>query len=125
MDWDVLKGKDSLTGTQLSMQGPFPFHMGGSESVRPAEAGQTIGPSSRLAGVGGSAAAPGVPAEDRWMGGGGSAASPEAPVEGGGFTTTPHELMGAGGSAATPEVPTERGGSTATPSETRETSPYA
>ena len=29
MDWDVLEGEDSLIGTHLSMQGPFPFHMGG------------------------------------------------------------------------------------------------
>ena len=28
VDWDVLEGKDSLTGTQLSMQRPFPFHVG-------------------------------------------------------------------------------------------------
>ena len=67
MDWDVLEGEDSLTGTQLSMQGPFPFHMGGSESVRPVEAGQTIGPSSRPVGAGGSAASLRVPVEDRWM----------------------------------------------------------
>ena len=46
VDWDVLEGKDSLTDTQLSTQGPFPFHMGGSESGRPTKVGQTIGPSS-------------------------------------------------------------------------------
>ena len=28
VDWDVLEGEDSLTDTQLSTQGPFPFHMG-------------------------------------------------------------------------------------------------
>ena len=28
VDWDVLEGKDLLTGTQLSTKGPFPFHMG-------------------------------------------------------------------------------------------------
>ena len=28
MDWDALEGEDSLIGTQLSMQGPFPFHVG-------------------------------------------------------------------------------------------------
>ena len=28
VDWDVLEGEDSLTGTQLSTQGPFPFHAG-------------------------------------------------------------------------------------------------
>ena len=64
MDWDVLEGEDSLTGTQLSTQGPFPFHVGGSESTRPAEPGPSLG----LVGAGGSAATPGVPAEDRWMG---------------------------------------------------------
>ena len=81
VDWDVLEGKDSLTDTQLSTQGPFPFHMGGSESVGPAEASQTIGPSSGPVGAGGSAATPGVSAEDRWMGGGGSTA-PEVLMEG-------------------------------------------
>jgi len=109
VDWDVLEGEDSLTGTQLSTQGPFPFHVGGSESVRLAEAGQTIGPSSGPVGAGGSAASPGVPAEDRWMGGGGSVVAPE--------------LIGPGRPAATPEVPIERGGSAATPSEIREMSP--
>ena len=48
VDWDVPEREDSLTGTQSSTQGPFPFHVGGSESVRPVEAGRTIGPSSRL-----------------------------------------------------------------------------
>ena len=43
VDWDVLEAEDSLTGTQLSTQGPFPFHAGGSESVRLAEMGQIIG----------------------------------------------------------------------------------
>ena len=43
MDWDVLEGEDSLTGTQLSTQGPFPFHTGGSESVSPVETSQIIG----------------------------------------------------------------------------------
>jgi len=28
VDWDVLEGKDLLTGTQLSTKGPFPFHVG-------------------------------------------------------------------------------------------------
>ena len=59
VEWDVLEGEDSLIGTHSSTQGPFPFHAGGSESVRPAEMGQTIGPSSGPVGVGGSAAAPG------------------------------------------------------------------
>ena len=82
MDWDVLEGEDSLTGTQLSTQGPFPFHAGGSESVRPAEAGRTIGPSSGPVGAGGSAASPRVPVEDRWMGGGRSTPAPEVLMEG-------------------------------------------
>ena len=99
VDWDVLEAEDSLTGTQLSTQGPFPFHAGGSESVRPAEAGQTIGPSSGPVGAGGSTATPGVPAEDRWMGGGGSTA-PEVLMEGDGSTAMPHEPMGVGGSTA-------------------------
>ena len=68
MDWDVLEGEDSMIGTQLSTQGPFPFHAGGSESVRSAEAGQTIGPSLGPVGAGGSATTPKVPLEDRWMG---------------------------------------------------------
>ena len=46
VEWDVLEGEDSLIGTHSSMQGPFPFHAGGSESMRPVETGQTIGPSS-------------------------------------------------------------------------------
>ena len=71
MEWDVLEGEDSLTGTHSSMQGPFPFHAGGSESVRPAETGQTIDSSLGLVGAGGSAAAPEVPTER-----GGSAAVP-------------------------------------------------
>ena len=63
VDWDVLEGVDTLTGTCLPMQGPFPFHAGGSESVRPAEMGQTIGPSSGPMGAGGSTATPKVPVE--------------------------------------------------------------
>ena len=60
VEWDVLEDEDTLIGTHLSMQGPFPFHVGGSESVRSAETGQTIGPSSGPVGVGGSAATPRV-----------------------------------------------------------------
>ena len=88
-DWDVLEGKDSQTGTQLSMQGPFPFHVGGSESVRPAEAGQIIGLSSGPVGAGGSTATPGVLVKDRWMGGGGSAAAPEVLIEGAALLSHP------------------------------------
>jgi len=71
VEWDVLEGEDMLIGTHSSMQGPFPFHVGGSESVRSAEMGQTIGLSSGPVGAGGSAAAPRVPVE-----GGGSTAMP-------------------------------------------------
>ena len=71
VEWDDLEGEDTLTGTHSSMQGPFPFHAGGSESVRPAEMVQTIGPSSGPVGADGSAAVPGVPME-----GGGSTATP-------------------------------------------------
>jgi len=78
VDWAVLEGKDSLSGTQLSTQGPFPFHTEGSESVRPAEPGPSLGP----VGAGGSAATPGVPAEDRWMGGGRFAVAPKVLMEG-------------------------------------------
>ena len=28
VDWGVLEGEDSLSGTQMSTQGPFPFHAG-------------------------------------------------------------------------------------------------
>ena len=76
--------------------------------------GQTIGLSSGPVGAGGSAATPGVPAEDRWTGGGGTAA-PEVLMEGGGSAAAPHELMGPGGSTAMPEVSTERGGSATMP----------
>lgn len=99
------------------MQGPFPFHMGGSESVRPAEVGPSLGP---VRGGGGpvlrSAATPRVPAEDQWMGGGRSTTVPKVLMEGGGSATMPHEPMGVGGPIAVSEVPTERGGSTTMPS---------
>ena len=38
-EWDDLESEDTLTGTHSSMQGPFPFHARGSESVRPVEMG--------------------------------------------------------------------------------------
>ena len=41
VDWDVLEGEDSLTGPHMAMLGPFPFHAEGSESVRPAETGES------------------------------------------------------------------------------------
>jgi len=39
VEWDVLEGEDSLTGTNSSSLGPFPFHAGGSEFARPTEIG--------------------------------------------------------------------------------------
>ena len=39
VEWDDLESEDTLIGIHLSMQGHFPFHVGGSESVMPAEAG--------------------------------------------------------------------------------------
>ena len=39
VDWDVLEDKDTLTDAYPSMQGPFPFHAEGSESVRSMEVG--------------------------------------------------------------------------------------
>ena len=104
VDWDVLEGEDSLTGTQLSMRGPFPFHAGGSEPSRSVEMGLTISPSSGPMEAGGPTIALGVS------------------VEGDGSDAAPHEPTGAGRSAATPEVTAERDGSTATPSGTREVS---
>ena len=64
------------------MQGPFPFHVEGSESVRSAEVGQTSGPSPGPAGAGGSAASRGVLVEDWWMGEGGPTTAPEVLMEG-------------------------------------------
>jgi len=32
-EWDDLKSEDTLIGIPSSMQGPFPFHAGGSESM--------------------------------------------------------------------------------------------
>ena len=55
VDWGVLEDEDTLISAHLSVQGPFPFHAEGSESVRSVEARE-------------SAASHGVPAEDRWMG---------------------------------------------------------
>ena len=77
VDWDVLEDEDTLTSGHPSVQGPFPFHREGSESVRSVEAGW-------------SAASHGVPAEDRWMG------------EGKPATTDPEVMMEGSGSGATP-----------------------
>ena len=123
LDWDVLEDEYMLTDAHRPMQGPFPFHVEGSESVRLVEVGRTISPSSGPVGAGESAAPFGVPPEDRWMGGGGSAITPKVLMEGGGSAAAPRELTGAGGSTATPEASTERGGSIAAPSEIRETRP--
>ena len=62
--------------------------------MRPAEMGQTIGPSSEPMGVGG------------------SVATPEVSVEEGSSVAVPHELMGVDRSAATRKVSVEGGGST-------------
>ena len=59
VDWGLLEDEDTLTSARPSVQGPFPFHVEGSESVRSVEAGE-------------SAASHGVLAEDRWMGESGS-----------------------------------------------------
>jgi len=121
VDWDVLEDEDMLTDAHRPMQGPFPFHAEGSESVRSAEVGQTSSPSTRPTGAKESAASCGVLAEDRWVGGGEPAAAPEVLMEGGGSATVPHGMMEAGGAVAPPEALTERGGSVAAPSEIRET----
>ena len=78
VDWGVLEDEDMLTSVHPSVQGPFPFHAEGSESVRSVEAG-------------GSAASHGVPVDDRWMEESGSAATdPEVMVEGSGSGAAPH-----------------------------------
>ena len=110
VDWDVLEDEDMLTSGHPSVQGPFPFHMKGSESVRSVEAG-------------GSAALHGVPAEDRWMKESGpAAADPEVMVEGSGSGATPHEMGEGSGSGAVPHETTEGSGSGAMPHETTEQS---
>jgi len=65
VDWGILEDEDTLASAHPSVQGPFLFHVEGSESVRSVEAGE-------------SAASHGVLAKDRWMGEGGlAAADPE------------------------------------------------
>ena len=77
VDWGVLEDEDTLTSARPSVQGPFPFHTEGSESVRLVEAGESI-------------VSHGVPAEDRWMEESGSiAADPEVMVERGGAGAAP------------------------------------
>jgi len=82
VDSDVLEDKDMLTNAHRPLQGPFPFHAEGSESVRSVEVCRTIGLSLGPVGAAECAAPFGVPPEDRWMGGGGSATAPEVLMEG-------------------------------------------
>ena len=90
VDWGILEDEDTLTSAHPSVQGPFPFYVEGSESVRSVEAGE-------------SAASHGVPAEDRWMGESGSTATdPEVMVERGGAGAAPHEMMEGSGFGAAP-----------------------
>ena len=90
VDWDVLEDEDTLTSGHPSVQGHFPFHTEGSESMRSVEAGE-------------SAASHGVPAEDRWVEESGpAAADPEAMGEGSGSGAAPHEMMEGSGSGAVP-----------------------
>ena len=66
MDWDILEDEGTLTDAHPSTQGPFAFHVEGSE----------------LVGAGESAASHGVLGEDRWMEEGGPAtADPVVMVE--------------------------------------------
>ena len=90
VDWGILEDEDMLTSAHPSMQGPFPFHTEGSESVRSVEAGESV-------------ASHGVPAEDRWLGESDStAADPEVMVERGGVGAAPHEMMEGSSSSAAP-----------------------
>ena len=118
VDWDVLEDEDTLTSGHPSVQGPFPFHVEGSESMRSVEAGE-------------SAVSHGVPAEDRWMEesgpaaadpeatgeGSGSGAAPRETMKGSGSGAAPHEMMEGSGSGAAPHETMERGGSGAAPHE--------
>ena len=105
MDWSILEDEDTLVSAHSSVQGPFPFHAEGSESVRSVEAG-------------GSAASHGVPAEDLWMEESGlAAADPKVMVEGSGSGATPHETGEGRGSGAAPHETMEGSGSGATPHE--------
>ena len=91
VDWGVLEDEDMLTSAHPSVQGPFPFHVEGSESVRSAEAGE-------------SAASHGMSLEDRWMGEGRPAATdPEVMVEGSGSGAVSHEMVEGSGSGAAPD----------------------
>ena len=80
MDWGDLEDEDSL-----SMQGPFLFHVEGSESARTVESGLPMG----QVGAGESAVTVEVSTGDRWIGGDGSAAAPEVLMEGAAPTPRP------------------------------------
>ena len=41
VDWGILEDEDTLISARPSVQGPFPFHVEGSESVRSVEAGES------------------------------------------------------------------------------------
>ena len=104
-DWDILEDEDALTSVHPSVQGPFPFHTEGSESMRSVEAGE-------------SAASYGVPAKDRWVEESGpAAADPEATGEGSGSGAAPCETMEGSGSGAAPHETMEGSGSGAAPPE--------
>ena len=108
MDWDVLEDEDTLMSGDPSVQGPFPFHTKGSESMRSVEAGE-------------STASHGVPVEDRWVEESApAAADPEATGEGSGSGAMPHETGEGRGSGAAPHETTEGSGSSAVPHETME-----
>ena len=73
VNWGDLVGEDSLP-----TQGPFLFHVGGSDSTGMVEPGLPLG----SAGARGSAVTHGVPAVYRWMGVDRSEAVPEVLAEG-------------------------------------------
>ena len=90
VDWDILEDEDTLMSGHPSVQGPFPFHAEGSESMRSVEAGE-------------SATSHGVPVEDRWVEESGpAAADPKTTWEGSGSSAAPHEMMEGSGSGAAP-----------------------
>ncbi|XP_066354601.1 uncharacterized protein [Miscanthus floridulus] len=108
MDWDVLEDEDTLTSGHPSVQGPFPFHAEGSESMRSVEASE-------------SAASHGVPAKDWWVEESRpTTANPKAMGEGSGSGAVPHEMMEGSDSGATPHETMEGSGSGAAPHETME-----
>ena len=92
VDRHVLEGEDPLTGTHLFVQGPFPFHVGGSESARTVEPGLPLGP---VGAGGGSVDGRGqIRGRPRGVDGrGGSDAMPCELMEGDGSIAVPHESM--------------------------------